>query len=117
MVVFYGISQQDADAMANFVSTFAASEDQPPLLSRILLAVLAGLGDFTFRNETHGSGEWLNVFVHAAQRRFPDQGMVEAVASLIGQLIREAGQGHEARIDTNVTNLLREAGYRSWQER
>jgi hypothetical protein len=80
-------------------------------LSSALLRVVTGVEELHVGEERHGSLEWLNLFVHAAQRLYPDLDPIPATVSF---LLHCCGSGVPAAPDPALANLLREPIRRSW---
>jgi hypothetical protein len=79
-------------------------------LKNILLGILADSPGVTVRGERHGSGEWLNIFVHAAQRfGAAKDNPQEQVEGFLSQLFRNS-----VADGRHLPNMLSEAIRRSW---
>ena len=133
---YYGVPRRHSRAMLQLLRGSGGSDPEsgppsPAELSSALLRVVTGVEEVHVGKERHGSLEWLNLFVHGAQRLYPDLDPIPATASFLLHCCRwkahersEVGRGDAERsegvslsssaADPALANLLREPIRRSW---
>jgi hypothetical protein len=65
---FYGIPKAQTEAMIAATSVSGSAGWTRPTLAQMLVSILSDVSGVTVKGAEHGSAEWFNVFVHAAQR-------------------------------------------------